>query len=423
MERNVPKLRFKGFNDEWKEKKLGEFLTFYSTNSFSRDCLNYENGDVQNIHYGDIHMKFPTILDTEKYSIPYINRDINITKYSEESYCKDGDLVIADASEDYADIGKSIEICNIGNKKILAGLHTILARDNKQKTVNGFKGYMMQSESVRKQVKVLAAGAKVLGISKSNLEKVNVKLPTLQEQERIAIFLTKVDKIIEKQEEKVKNLENYKKGMMQKIFSQAIRFKDENGKEYPEWSRKYMKDIGKFTSGMGFSEKYQGKNGLKYMIFKVSDMNLEENTKYMKESNNTVSDEIISEMKATLISENSIIFAKVGAAIYLERKRIVENKFLIDNNMMALTPNKELDINFCYYLFEKLRLSKYAQVGALPSYNASDLANIKIQLPCSEEQKKIGCYLSKIDNLIEKEERKFKELKKLKNGLLQQMFV
>ena len=66
MERNVPKLRFKGFNDEWENKKLGEFLTFYSTNSFSRDCLNYENGDAQNIHYGDIHMKFPTILDTEK---------------------------------------------------------------------------------------------------------------------------------------------------------------------------------------------------------------------------------------------------------------------------------------------------------------------------------------------------------------------
>ena len=179
MERNVPKLRFKGFNDEWENKKLGEFLTFYSTNSFSRDCLNYENGDAQNIHYGDIHMKFPTILDTEKYNIPYINSDINISKYSEESFCKDGDLVIADASEDYADIGKSIEVCNIGNKKILAGLHTILARDNKLVTVNGFKGYMMQSESVRKQVKVLAAGAKVLGISKSNLEKVNVKLPSL----------------------------------------------------------------------------------------------------------------------------------------------------------------------------------------------------------------------------------------------------
>ena len=243
MERNVPKLRFKGFNDEWENKKLGEFLTFYSTNSFSRDCLNYENGDAQNIHYGDIHMKFPTILDTEKYNIPYINSDINISKYSEESFCKDGDLVIADASEDYADIGKSIEVCNIGNKKILAGLHTILARDNKLVTVNGFKGYMMQSESVRKQVKVLAAGAKVLGISKSNLEKVNVKLPSLQEQERISNFLTKVDKIIEKQDEKVKNLEKYKKGMMQKIFSQEIRFKDENGNEYPGWNKEHLGNL------------------------------------------------------------------------------------------------------------------------------------------------------------------------------------
>lgn len=423
MEKNVPQLRFKEFNDEWKSIKIGEFLSFYSTNSFSRDCLNYKNGEVQNIHYGDIHMKFPTLLDVNKYDIPFVNSDISISKYSEESFCKDGDLVIADASEDYDDIGKTIEVCNIKDKKILAGLHTILARDNNGVTANGFKGYMMKSELVRKQVKVLAAGAKVLGISKSNLGKVSVKLPSLQEQERIANFLAKVDKIIEKQDQKVKELEKYKKGMMQKIFSQEIRFKDENEEEYPAWEEENLNELGNFSSGIGFNEKYQGNNDLQYKFFKVSDMNLSENKKYMILSNNTVSSEIIKDMRGKLISKDSVIFAKVGAAIYLERKRIVKEDFLMDNNMMAFTPNDKIDLYFCYYIFENIRLSKYAQVGALPSYNASDLENIKVKIPIINEQNKITRNLDIVDTIIEKEINKLEELKQWKKGLLQQMFV
>lgn len=407
MKRNVPKLRFKGFSDEWKEIKLGEFLTFYSTNSFSRDCLNYEKGDVQNIHYGDIHMKFPTILDTEKYSIPYINSDINITKYSEESYCKDGDLVIADASEDYADIGKGIEVCNIGNKKILAGLHTILARDNKQKTVNGFKGYMMQSESVRKQVKVLAAGAKVLGISKSNLEKVNVKLPTLQEQERIANFLTKVDKIIEKQEEKVKNLEKYKKGMMQKIFSQEIRFKYENGNEYPEWEEKRLGKI--------IVNKNKGGNAL-YCDYEanilLSNEYLEKKVSNITYVSNTID-----------VYENHILILWDGSQsgkVYTGVRGVLGSTFVsieldkFNNNIFV----------YQYLNYKKNLIQEVWREGSGVPHVAKDfINNFKIFLPCLEEQVKISEVLNKIDLLQEKETNKLENLRQLKKGLLQQMFV
>lgn len=421
--KNVPKLRFNGFSNEWEEKKLGDFLEFYSTNSLSRECLNYESGKIRNIHYGDIHMKFPTILDAKKEIIPFINKDIDISKIKEDSYCKDGDLIIADASEDYNDIGKVIEIENIDNDKVLAGLHTILARDTKGVTVKRFKGYLLLNDAVRKQIKTLAAGAKVLGISKTNLVKVAVKLPSKEEQEKIANFLTKVDKLIEKQDEKVSNLELYKKGMMQKIFSQEIRFKKDDGGEYPEWIDTKLGKVGKFISGIAFNERYQGKLNLKYKIFKVSDMNLTGNETYMKNSNNTLSDEMISEMKANLINKNSIIFAKVGAAIFLERKRIVNEEFLIDNNMMAFTPNNNIDIMFSFYILQKTKLSKFAQVGALPSYNASDLANIKFKKPCLEEQFKIANFLSKIDSIVEKEKEKLEEMRVWKKGLLQGMFV
>src|SRR5690606_18717864 len=118
-----------------------------------RADLNDWKGKVQNIHYGDIHTKFPTILDLEEANIPFINEGINLTKIKDESYCRNGDLIIADASEDYEDIGKAVELKNIGKKKVLAGLHTILARDKSGLTKEGYRSYMLLDTSVKLQIK------------------------------------------------------------------------------------------------------------------------------------------------------------------------------------------------------------------------------------------------------------------------------
>ncbi len=162
---NVPKLRFGEFEGEWVEKLYGDIYSFYSTNSLSRDKLNYDDGEVKNIHYGDIHTKFSTIFDIEKENVPFINRDVDLSKVKDESYCQEGDLVIADASEDYTDIGKTIELKNLNNEKILAGLHTFLARPDKEKITIGFMGYLLQSWKIRKQVMTIAQGTKVLSLS------------------------------------------------------------------------------------------------------------------------------------------------------------------------------------------------------------------------------------------------------------------
>jgi len=121
---NIPKLRFKEFSGVWEEKKYGDIYSFYSTNSLSRDKLNYESGKVYNIHYGDVHTKFNTMFHISNEDIPFINNNIDLSKIKKESYCLNGDLVIADASEDYNDIGKTIEIINLNNKLIVSGLHT-----------------------------------------------------------------------------------------------------------------------------------------------------------------------------------------------------------------------------------------------------------------------------------------------------------
>ncbi len=192
---------------------------FKVTNSLSRDCLNYHNGAVKNIHYGDIHTKFNVLFDISKESVPFINADISIEKIKEDNYCKEGDIVFADASEDLNDIGKSIEIVNLNGERLVSGLHTLLARQRNNSFVIGFGGYLFKSDWVRKQIQKEAQGAKVLGISVSRISNINIKFPQEKpEQQKIAACLSSLDDLISAQRRKVEALKVHKKGLMQGLF-------------------------------------------------------------------------------------------------------------------------------------------------------------------------------------------------------------
>ncbi len=215
----IQKIRFPQFKDAWEAKKIGETFNFFATNSLSRKLLNYENGVVKNIHYGDIHTKFKTNFHLKNEIVPYINSNEDLSKISEDSYCIEGDLIIADASEDYKDVGKSIEIIDLNSEKVVAGLHTYIARDLSGQTAKGFKGYMMQADSIRDQIMTMATGSSVLGITKTNVAKIIIRLPSIEEQQKIAGFLTAIDNKIELMEMQLEELKKYKKGLMQGLFA------------------------------------------------------------------------------------------------------------------------------------------------------------------------------------------------------------
>lgn len=217
----VPKFRFKEFENsgEWVEKKLGEVYEFKVTNSFSRDCLNYLSGEVKNIHYGDIHTKFNTLFDITKEIVPFINIDLPIEKIREDCYCKEGDIIFADASEDLNDIGKSIEIVNLNGEKLVSGLHTLLARQKDNTLSIGFGGFLFKSNWIRKQIQREAQGAKVLGISASRISNIIIKFPKYKkEQQKIADTLSSVDDLINAQNQKLEALQLHKKGLLQGLF-------------------------------------------------------------------------------------------------------------------------------------------------------------------------------------------------------------
>lgn len=194
----------------------------------------------------------------------------------------------------------------------------------------------------------------------------------------------------------------------------VLRFPEFSG----EWEEKKLNELGKFISGQGFPDAEQGgKEGIPF--YKVSDMNLSLNKIWMRVSNNYVTQDQIKKRRFKVIEKPSIIFAKVGAAIFLERKRIAEN-FIIDNNMMSFTP--DCDLAFVKYIFDITRISRFAQVGALPSYNASDLSIIKVKIPREDEQKKIAEFLGVVDEKIERILKKKVALERYKKGVMQKIF-
>ena len=217
----VPKYRFKEFvNDgEWVFEAFEKAYSFLVTNSFSREYLNYENGTVKNIHYGDIHTKFSTLFDINKETVPFINPAITIERIREECYCLEGDMIFADASEDLNDVGKSIEIINLKNEKLLSGLHTLLARQIETKLVIGFGGYLFLSNRIRTQIQKEAQGAKVKGISGTRISNIEIFYPKeTKEQQKIASCLSSLDELISIQAEKIEQLKLHKKGLMQGLF-------------------------------------------------------------------------------------------------------------------------------------------------------------------------------------------------------------
>ena len=283
-----------------------------------------------------------------------------------------------------------------------------------------FLKYFLETNKGYNSLISSAGGSSQVNIAKKQIIlDIPLVVPNLQLQCKIIDFLDKITNKIQLLEQKYEKYQEFKKYLMQQIFTQKLRFADFSD----DWVECKFKDLGTVKSGVRFSNKYQGHVDLKYNVYKVSDMNLKGNEKIMNKSNNTVDEEILSEMGAKLIDVPSIIFAKVGEAIFLNRKRIAKPNFLIDNNMMAFSPNNAVKLEFMYYLSTTINFGKYAQTGALPSYNASDIYSIKCKIPSIEEQEKIVNILSLVDNKIDFCSNQIRDVLNFKKGLLQQMFV
>ena len=247
-------------------------------------------------------------------------------------------------------------------------------------------------------------------------------MPLLKEQKKIAEILSTQDKTIELQGRKIEELKRFKKGCLEKMFPRKGQKVPE--KRFPgftdDWEQRKLGDIGKARSGVGFPDAEQGGvTGIPF--FKVSDMNLDGNESEMTVANNYVTAEQIAVHRWSPITElPAIFFAKVGAAVMLNRKRLCRFPFLLDNNTMAYSlSSTKWDADFAKALFGTVDLTSLVQVGALPSYNAGDVESMEIYLPSLLEQEQIGGFFKQLDNLITLHQRKLEEMKNQKKALMQ----
>jgi len=415
-----PKLRFLEFSGEWKVKKFSDIYSFYGRNHLSRALLNYEDINIKNIHYGDIHTKFRPNFDIRNEDVPFINLDVDLTKIKAEQFCKQKDLIISDTSENYNDIGKTIELMNLDNQKLLAGLHTYIARDEKNQMALGYSGYLMQTADIRLQIKKLATGTSVLSISKGNLSRLKITIPKFLEQEKITSFLFSVDAKIEKLQKKKKPLGEYKKGIIEKIFSQELRFKGNNGNSYPEWEEKKLGKITSSYDGTHHTPKYI-EEGIPFYSVEHVTSNQFEKTKF-------ISKEFFEkENKRVKLEKNDILMTRIGSIG--EVKLIdwdVNASFYGSLAVIKSSPSfnsKYLNFLIQSNFFQKELWKRTIHVAFPKKINLGEIGMCSVKLPCFEEQEKIANFLSTIDRKLEVIDIEIDKMNEFKKGLLQQMFV
>lgn len=287
-----------------------------------------------------------------------------------------------------------------------------------------FDYYLIQGEKYQ-AVANLSSGTKMPRSDWRTVSETTFDIPaSIDEQYKIGNLFKTLDGTIELHQRELTKLKQFKQSMLQKMFPREgqtnpeVRFKGFSG----EWKKITLGELGSLVSGVGFPESEQkGKKGIPF--YKVSDMNLSVNTIKMINSNNYVSEtQIIKRGWSPIQKVPAIVFAKVGAALLGNRKRMVEKEFLIDNNIMAFRVEKN-DKYFIYYMFLTIYLPKYAQVGALPSFNSSDIAKIEVTIPSLSEQQIVGTFFRSLDKKINLQEQKLTKIKQFKQAMLQKMFV
>ena len=212
---------------------------------------------------------------------------------------------------------------------------------------------------------------------------------------------------------------------MQKLLSGQTRLpsfrKPTSAKErkVPEhWMKVQYRDIANFSGGYGFPENLQGNPSGMIPFIKVSDMNLPGNEKYIETANNYVGEEAVQSKGWKPFPSNSVVFAKVGAALLLNRRRILSKETLLDNNMMAAIPKENVEPYYLYLALLRVDFSRLVQVGALPSINQSQIGTEHLILPPLKEQQAIAEVLSAADGEIEAMEKKLSLWKDQKKFLL-----
>jgi type I restriction enzyme S subunit len=383
----------------WTYLPFGEVFEFIQSLALSREQLtfNEHEGEIFNIHYGDIHATYKTdLLDLDKEEkIPRIK---DIIESKALTFLKEGDLIIADASEDYKGVATNLELKNIKSKKVTGGLHTFVARDNSGLTIKGFRTYVLKNPAITNELKKLATGSKVYGVSKTNLATLKVLLPTLKEQTKISQILSTWDTCIEILEQLINKKERNKKVFMKRFFSPDQKHGNDSRKSYS------LGSICDFLDGKRrpIKEEDRAKIKGKYPYYGASG--------------------IIDYINDFIFDDDLILLGEDGENIISRALPLafrVSGKCWVNNHAHVLKPKENVNIVYLTNYLENISYEKYNSGTTQPKLNKKICESIPVLLPSIGEQKKIASILSASDLEIKTLKKQLHHLKQSKIGLMQ----
>ncbi len=391
MEKLVPKLRFPEFEGNWEEKQIKNVFSIFNGYAFS---------SLDSTDYGCLWVKIADvgIQEMKKDSLSYLPKDY-LEKHSKFTL-KEGDLVIA--------LTRPILNGNLKISRIDKFFNNSLLNQRVGKIVSNYNleyiYYLLQNNKLIKSIENNIAGSDPPNLSPNEINNIYVRLPILSEQQKIATFLTSVDERLTLLAQQKEKLELYKKGVMQQIFSQKLRFKDENGNECPDWEEKKLGDLVDVVKGKQLNKEELSEVG----TYPCQNGGIEPSG-YTEEFNTI---------------ENTITISEGGNSCgYVN---FMTSKFWCGGHcysLLNIKNNVMKQFLFQYLKFNQNEIMKLRVGSGLPNIQKGSIANFRIEIPCLEEQQKIASFLSAIDVQIEGVSKKIEQTKLFKKGLLQQLFV
>lgn len=265
-----------------------------------------------------------------------------------------------------------------------------------------------------------SVGTTMVNLNQVTLAKLRLQLPSVREQHAISAALHEVDALLVSLEHLIAKKRHLKQAAMQQLLTGQTRLPGFHG----EWEVKRLGEIGYFQGGTGFPVTRQGRVSGDYPFFKVSDMNNEGNATFMLSANHWIDETTRRELGAPVVPEKAIVFAKVGAAVFLERKRIVTRPSCIDNNLAAFVVDAaEADVRFVHYSLCRIEFSSHVSTTALPSLSGRVLAGITISLPPIDEQRAVAQVLVDMDSEIAALEARRDKTRALKEAMMQELLT
>ncbi|HDG9306284.1 restriction endonuclease subunit S [Staphylococcus aureus] len=388
QKKNVPELRFPEFEGEWEEKKLGDLT----------DRVIRKNQNLESKKPLTISGQLGLIDQTE-----YFSKSVSSKNLENYTLIKNGEFAYNKSYSNGYPLG-AIKRLTRYDSGVLSSLYICFSIKS-EISKDFMEAYFDSTHWYREVSGIAVKGARnhgLLNISVNDFFTIPIKYPSLEEQRKIGDFFIKLDRQIELEEQKLELLQQQKKGYMQKIFSQELRFKDENGEDYPEWEVTSIQDVTKYTSSKKSSNQYADKDNSKgYPVYDAVQ-------EIGKDSNYD-------------IEESYISILKDGAGV--GRLNLRSGKSSVIGTMGYLQPYN-IDIEFLYYRMKVLNFKKYIIGSTIPHLYFKDYSKETLYIPSSiKEQTKIGRFISNLDKVIENKTLKINYLKQFKQGLLQGMFI